>query len=187
MVKTKTSIDQTSLNASNQTPYLDIDSEKDELSEAQILKGKAVVMIDPLTGKALGASDFFLKQQADATSTIATPVSDVYTTILDTTLNARILCMIAQITWAVTQPTNLRIRLTIDGQILIFGVASPVTGTNYLAQIRPNQNEANQILAGLADIQNFLIEGSSIKIEAAVTWAVTQPTNLIVRVKYAKR
>ena len=65
MVKTKTALDQTSLNASNQTPYLDIDSEKDTDSDAQILKAKAVVIIDPLTGKALGASDFFLTQRAD--------------------------------------------------------------------------------------------------------------------------
>ena len=59
MVKTKTALDSATLNAANQTPYLDLDSETDKDSNALKLKGKAVVIIDPVTGKALGASDFF--------------------------------------------------------------------------------------------------------------------------------
>lgn len=54
MVKTKTALDQTSGNFANQTPILEIESEKDEALDQQRLKGKAVVIIDPSSGTTVG-------------------------------------------------------------------------------------------------------------------------------------
>ena len=189
MVKTKTALDQTALNANNQTPYLDIDSEKDTESDAQILKAKAVVIIDPLTGKALGASDFFLAQQPDAVISQANPVSTTLYTVLDTTVNCRIYSIATSVTWGVTQPTPLEVVLTIDGNTIIYSKSNPVTATYYDATTVSEQVEASQFLdtSNAARTRSFLIEGRSVKVQVRVTWAVTQPTPLVCRVKYAKR
>ena len=56
MVKTKTSLNPVQLNADKQTPYLDIDSEKDPKTDAEIIKGKGVVIIDPQGGGVIGSN-----------------------------------------------------------------------------------------------------------------------------------
>jgi len=56
MVKTKTSLNPTQLNVANQTPYLDIDSEHDKTTDADTLKGKAVVIVDPQGGGVYGST-----------------------------------------------------------------------------------------------------------------------------------
>jgi len=196
MVKTKTSLDQTQLNAANQTPYMDIESEKDKYTDANILKAKAVVMIDPLTGRALGASDFFLTHQADALLNQANPVSTTYYPVLPATANVRIISMEANITWGVTQPTDLRIRVTIDGQVYYFVVATPVSANVYNAAIQsapagtyPADPYAliNITTVDFSQYRAFLLEGKSVQVDVAVTWAVTQPTPMVCRVKWAKR
>jgi hypothetical protein len=56
-VKTKTALDATSLNVVEQTPYLDIESKPDKANpQADALQAKAVVLIDPSTGKSYGAA-----------------------------------------------------------------------------------------------------------------------------------
>ena len=188
MVKTKTALDQTSLNASHQTPYLDIDSEQDNTTKADTLKAKAVVIIDPLTGKALGASDFFLAQQPFLQVTTANPVSTTIYPILTEQKNCRIIGITARITWGVTQPTPLEVIVTIDGVTMIASQANPVTTTVYLPYLdifgsALQMTTIDTIIGG----RSFLLEGRSVKIDARITWAVTQPTDLRINVMYAKR
>lgn len=49
-VKSSKPLDQTSLSPSVQTPYLNLDSQIDPDTNSQILKGRAVVVVDPQTG-----------------------------------------------------------------------------------------------------------------------------------------
>jgi len=128
------------------------------------------------------------EHQADTVLTQANPVSGTKYTVLDTTKNVRIIAMMIKITWATTQPTILRIYVTIDGCTEIFGIANPVSGTNYQAVFSNWYLIAGDQTLQTADIvdRSFLFEGRSVKIEAYVEWATTQPTPLECRVKYAK-
>lgn len=127
-------------------------------------------------------------QQADAVLSQANPVSTTLYTVLDTTRNVRIIGLNANITWAVTQPTPIEVPVTIDGQTIIYQAANPISATEYYARCNENNAEATQGLTATsyANQRTFLIEGRSIKIEARITWAITQPTPLVCRVKWAK-
>lgn len=129
------------------------------------------------------------RQQPDAVLSQANPVSTTLYTVLATTRNVRIISMSDFITWAVTQPTPLDIIVTIDGQTIIFVRDNPVSGTpysatwqEYSAEVVQTQGPANANTPN----RSFLLEGRSVKVEARVTWAVTQPTPLVYRVKWAK-
>jgi len=128
------------------------------------------------------------EHQADATLSQANPVSATWYTVLDTVLNTRIIGISTNITWATTQPTPLEIKVTIDGQTVTFTVANPVSATNYFARIATEQALSAQVLdtVDYARERAFLLEGRSVKVEARITWATTQPTPLVARVKYAK-
>jgi len=66
-----------------------------------------------------GGKDFPVPvRQADATLVQANPVSDTLYTVLDTTKNCRIRSIQVKIIWATTQPTPLKITITIDGLTL---------------------------------------------------------------------
>ena len=135
----------------------------------------------------LGESIF--QHQADATLSQANPVSATLYTILDTTLNVRIISIETDITWATTQPTPLEIVVTIDGVSTIFTVTDPVSATAYFASLKADATANAQTLETTdraASGRPFLLEGRSVKVEARITWATTQPTPLDVRVKYAK-
>lgn len=56
--KTKTPLDPTTTNLINPTPFLELKT-RVSVDKKNILQGQAVIIIDPTTGKALGASDFF--------------------------------------------------------------------------------------------------------------------------------
>jgi len=129
------------------------------------------------------------QQQADAAISQANPISDQLYTVLNTTLNARIISLATYITWATTQPTNLRIVITIDGNTITYTATTPVSATVYYDSLIPTAAAASQSLSTTAfsPYRAFLLEGRSIKVEVAVTWATTQPTPLVCRVKYAKR
>lgn len=128
--------------------------------------------------------------QADAAISQANPVSDTVYPVLATTANVRIIGISANITWGVTQPTNLRVIVTVDGQTYTFTLANPVTATNYLAALRTELTAANQLLiisTSTPEVdRSFLLEGQSVKVDVAVTWAITQPTPLVCRVRYAR-
>ena len=69
MVKTKTSLNPTQLNAANQTPYLDIDSKQDvDVKDAECLQGKAVIIVDPQGGGTYGAANPLNITVADPTT-----------------------------------------------------------------------------------------------------------------------
>lgn len=131
------------------------------------------------------------QHQADATLSQVNPVSTTLYTVLDTTKNVRLLSIDAKITWATTQPTPLEVVVTIDGVSIVFGVSNPVSAQDYHASLLPYVEAANEQLfatsGGISDMMRaFLLEGRSVKVQVRITWATTQPTPLICRVKYAK-
>lgn len=134
----------------------------------------------------------WVQHQADAVLNQANPVSAQLYTVLDTTRDVRIISISAEITWAVTQPTPLEVILTIDGQTITFGQPNPITGGEYIAYALPSRAPNVQLFAIMASQTDwlaqkpFMFEGRSVKVEVRITWAVTQPTPLVCRVKYAK-
>lgn len=128
-------------------------------------------------------------QQADAAISQANPVSTTLYEVLPTTKNVRIISIAANITWATTQPTPLEVVVTIDGISFVFVQPNPVTATNYCAGLSGEKAENAQIFfaAAAADqYRAFMLEGRSVRVQARVTWATTQPTPLVCRVKYAR-
>lgn len=130
------------------------------------------------------------KHQADAVLNEANPVSGAKYVVLDTTKNVRVKSIVAKITWATTQPTPLQIHVTIDGVPMIYGKVNPVTATWYEARLAEEGTALAQYLSALgtyAPFRAFLLEGKSVKVEAEITWATTQPTPLECRLKYGKK
>ena len=147
---------------------------------------------------ALPTSTVF-QHQADSVTIVASPVSGTtYEWLagasgagaaLGTQENIRIISLTAAVTWATTQPTPLEVVVTIDGQTIIFKVANPTSGSNYYGVRTSADPESSQNLHTdylEASRVAFLLEGRSIKVECKITWATTQPTNLTMRVKWAK-
>jgi len=134
-------------------------------------------------------TELTFQHQADAYLSQVNPVSAQWYTVLDTTANVRIIGIAARVTWAVTQPTPLQVRITIDGNVITHSITNPVSATVYHAYIDSWEAEATQILSTTvySAYRSFIYEGRSVKVEAAITWATTQPTPLVCRVKYAKR
>lgn len=127
--------------------------------------------------------------QADATISQGNPVSATYYPVLNTT-RARIISVFGSITWAVTQPTYLYIRATIDGITIYHIQPNPVSTTNYGIVLSGDQQETVQGMEAAAAASSekhrpFIYEGKSISIATTVLWATTQPTPLTCRVKYA--
>lgn len=188
----KTSVDPTTANLNETIAIAEVKTK----GKVKHLDARYVLILDPVTGKTLGASDFLSKttatfqQQADAAISQANPVSTTLYTVLAATANVRIISISATVTWAVTQPNPLEVLVTIDGNTLVFIAANPVSATPYFAVIEPYAPETTQILSN--DVNStryraFLLEGRSVQVQVRVTWAVTQPTPLVCRVKYAKR
>ena len=144
----------------------------------------------------LTKQDLVFKHQDDSVTIIANPVSATkYEWLvgdtgagaaLGTQKNVRILSASVQVTWAVTQPDPLEIIITIDGNVLPAEKTDPVTGNYY--EISERSGYANGYLdTHLASkTRAFLYEGRSVKVEARITWATTQPTDLTMRIKWAK-
>jgi len=148
-----------------------------------------------------GARIQMMQKQADSVTIIAAPVSTTkYEWLagetgagaaLGTQKNVKIISIDAKITWATTQPTPLDVIVTINGITVNHLKADPVTATDYYACLAPFSASNAQYLETTPFTYPFytpspLHEGRSIKIEVAITWATTQPTNLTVRVKWAK-
>lgn len=131
------------------------------------------------------------QHQEDAAISQANPVSDTLYEVLATTENVRIVSLHAKITWATTQPTNLRIVVTIDGQTRTFTVGNPVSATAYMPQLYADRGDA-QVMAALTIADQYStpvsrwLTGRSVKVEVGITWATTQPTPMVCRVKYLK-
>ena len=130
------------------------------------------------------------KQQLDAAIVQANPVSTTLYEVLPTTNNVKIISISAEIDWGITQPTPLEIVMTIDGITTIFSQTNPVTGTIYSPFRTVYDTEAGQLMNSDIDSAlrtTFPIEGGTVRVQIRITWAVTQPTPLKCRVKYAKR
>ncbi len=128
--------------------------------------------------------------QPDAYLSQDDPVSATWYPILPTTLNARILSVYCNVDWGVTQPTPLELRVTVDGIPIIYAQANPVSATPYYPQPAGDLAMAGQYMTPTTDYawyKPFIIEGRSISVDVRITWAVTQPTPLRSRVKWAKK
>jgi hypothetical protein len=126
------------------------------------------------------------QQQADAALSQVNPVSGVGYTVLAPTEDVRIISIAGQITWAVTQPTPLAATVNIDGQTIVHWVFNPVSATVYHADTNMFNIEANQAMLTTPNQRAFLYEGHLVDVTARVNWAVTQPTPLELRVKWAR-
>ncbi len=139
-----------------------------------------------------GARVQVFQQQADAAISQANPVSTTLYEVLATTKNVRILGIACQVTWATTQPTPLEVLVTIDGQTIIYTMVNPVTATPYAPYVSPATDiaaAASQLLIAAwtaALLPVVPLEGRSVRVQIRLTWATTQPTPLVCRVKYAK-
>jgi len=132
------------------------------------------------------------RQEDDEAISQANPVSATLYTVLDTVKNCRLISISCNITWAVTQPDPLEVVVTIDGQTLTFSFTNPVSATDYVATIAANLAPDAQPLVEATALtpdryRPFILEGHSVKVQVRVTWATTQPTPLVCRVKYALR
>ena len=143
-----------------------------------------------------GARIQMMQDQERSYTLIATPVSATkyewrLGTIgsgaaLGTQTNVRIYAIEIHVTWVTTQPNPLEVYLTIDGLTKVFSFTNPVSTTNYFG-IR--KGDALELILSVTDPalnRAFLTEGRSVKIEASITWATTQPTNLSMTVAWAK-
>jgi len=134
-------------------------------------------------------TELTFQHQADAAISQDNPVSGTWYPVLNTTANVRIISISATITWAVTQPTPLEVRVTIDGNTITHFIDNPVSAAKYGAYIEEPGAEDKQSLstALFSTYRAFMYEGRSVKVEIRITWATTQPTPLVCRVKWAKR
>ena len=142
------------------------------------------------------------RRQADSVTLIAAPVSGTKYVWragetgagaeLGDQSNVRIISINAVLTWATTQPTPLEVHITIDGQAIIHAKVNPVSADFHNAYVSRSTSQVTQSLetdlvaSAAVFFPSPLYEGRSFKVEVEITWAVTQPTNLIMRVKWAR-
>lgn len=139
-----------------------------------------------------GKKVYEYERQADATLSQASPTADTLYTLLDTTIHAKIISIVASVTWS-GQPTPLEVIVTIDGQTINYSFTNPVSATNYI----PTESVASMALAESAQVLATTLSatvlmlrqftGRSIKIQLR-TGHTTAGTvsNLSGRCKYAK-
>jgi hypothetical protein len=134
-----------------------------------------------------------LVRQADRAISQVNPVSNAVYNVLPLTINARIHSLAARIDFAAGQPTDLRIRVTLDGNVLTYTIAAPGNTTPY-TPIRGSgpdiYDETAQLMAagfGAATPPFYEWEGHAVQVDALITWAVNQPTPLICRVKWSRK
>lgn len=121
----------------------------------------------------------------DAYLNQSNPVSETWYPVVDAK-NVMVFTVNAVLTWAVTQPDPLEIKLTVDGVARTVSFTNPVNDTWY-AVAQDGRNGFLRLIAWAgAQYSGFLFMGRSVKVEVRVTWAVTQPTPLKCRVCYQK-
>jgi hypothetical protein len=128
------------------------------------------------------------QQQADIVVSTANPVSTTLYTVLATTADVRIIGIGINVTWAVTQPSPLEIVVTVDGNPIVMSQTNPVSAGVYAPCFYDSTAAflANGPGGNPALYRSFLLEGKSVTVQMRVTWAVTQPTPLVCRLKWAK-
>ena len=132
---------------------------------------------------------FVPKMRADIDISQANPVSGTYYPVLAETSNVEILSVDAIVTWAVTQPNPMVIRVIVDGVTYLFSQANPVSGTFYYAFLHPGLAENAQLFTTTGSEiapRSPLLKGRRVSVDIAVTWAITQPTPLVSKLRIAK-
>jgi len=138
------------------------------------------------------------EQQVDSVTIIANPVSGTKYgwragptgsgAELGAQKNVRIISIEAILTWATTQPTPLEVHAVIDLETFKWSQTDPVSVTPYFVQFHGSVAPTSEFLETTDPVgsRSFLVEGRSAKIEIEITWATTQPTDLTLRVKWAR-
>lgn len=120
--------------------------------------------------------------QPQATLIQASPSSGTEYTVVDTTINCRVITAMAYVAWTV-QPTTLELHIDIDGERMTFPVSNPISGTVYYAVIESKDLDSALILSttDYFAYKNFLIEGRSVKVTAEVTGGTSTSLGSYVR------
>ena len=179
--KIKVTLDQTALNPIAQVPEMELESRIEIDTQKRILRGKAVILIDPVTGEALGATDFF----RFPTSTIeeftkAGAVQNTWYTMFTLTNASVVLCGLG-ITVA---DETVEMRITIDGEVFttVGGIALTFAGNMCTQASYPRTSTLNKgyftqtaasnawNMVGSPYVEHWL-KGKSITIEGRKTTA----------------
>jgi hypothetical protein len=122
--------------------------------------------------------------QAIALLAQAAAVQNTWYTVLDTTLNCRVIGVCVAMSVAIE---TLQMRITIDGNILSGEQAAAVVGTIYHGILLQTNLAQNLTMTSTVPLtRSFLLEGRSVKVEVRKTTAVGAGT-LTASVVYAKR
>ncbi len=133
------------------------------------------------------------RSQPDVTLSKANPVSATWYSVLARTQKVWIKSISAKIEWAVTQPTPLQIRIQTDNNTMVYSAANPISTQTYSPTHNTYDDSRSENLQEMkidyaaADLPVCPIEDVNLSIDCAITWAVTQPTPLFCRVKWAKK
>lgn len=124
------------------------------------------------------------KQQADAVLAQATPVQNTWYTVLDTTINCRVIIISTRI---VTTAETLEIRLTLDGEVYIGSIAATADQPYFPAFYGYSVTGSLLLLTTIDSsiYRSFLCEARSVKVEVRKTTATGTGT-LCGKVIYAK-
>ena len=132
--------------------------------------------------------------QPDAVLSQPNPVSTTLYPVPGLTATGRVRIIVAAVktTWAVTQPDPIELVFTVDGNVLTFIQSNPVSTQNYRPILGFRAENDGRFVAsdsGGTDgaFAAFFLEGRSVSVEARITWAITQPTPLVCRVKWARK
>jgi len=124
------------------------------------------------------------EHQADAIFSQVNPISGTKYLMLDITKNCRVIGIDISCVWTV-QPSPLEIYITIDSVNYTASKVDPVSAAYYVVYAVPTSTGLSLIVGADAIKERaFLLEGRSIKIEAAITGGTV--SSLFGRVKYAK-
>jgi hypothetical protein len=131
------------------------------------------------------------QEQVDAFISQDDPVSTTIYPVLPTSMNVKIHSIEEDITWAITQPNPMQVRVTVDGITIIHSQVDPVSATPYYCRRIPGVDAVNQLMTtDQAIAMNEaapLYEGRSVRVDCLVIWAANQSTPLVCRVKWAQQ
>lgn len=126
---------------------------------------------------------YYIQHQADAVLNQAAPVQNTWYTVLAVTEDVRIIIAEAHILVA---NEDLQMRITIDGNVILFEKPNAAFGTFYTAQPSPGYADYGDLdVVTVALNRAFLYEGQSVLIELRKTSA-NGAGNLCSRVKWAR-
>lgn len=150
--------------------------------------------------KAYSDKGAIVQQQVDSVTIIANPVSGTRYpwragatgagAELGTQKNVRIIGIQAFLTWADNQPTPLEVHVTTTLVPFTFSFVNPISVTSYFANLRQDNPALTQPLTTADLLLSYgrwgLLEDPNVLVECEITWAITQPTNLTMRTKWAR-